>query len=129
MRLQWSASKGLYRGLRLYQETMQQSCGLLGGNCLPVAGHGSKGVYRGSKLTRRVFENILDEDYIAQTFVLQERSLKVMTSATRKVDIRFIRMAENCYYLLRVYQGQVTNFRTPGGDSRLSFRCDRLGLI
>ncbi|WP_201503181.1 hypothetical protein [Psychrobacter cibarius] len=25
--------EGLYRGLRLYQETMQQSCGLLGGNC------------------------------------------------------------------------------------------------
>ncbi len=29
----------------------------------PVAGHGSKGVYRGEKLTRRVFENILGGDY------------------------------------------------------------------
>ncbi len=35
----------------------------------PVAGHGSKGVYRGNKLTRRVFDNILKGDYIAQQFI------------------------------------------------------------
>ena len=35
----------------------------------PVAGHGSKGVYRGKKITRGVFDNILKGGYIAQEFV------------------------------------------------------------
>lgn len=84
----------------------------------PVAGHGSKGVYRGSKLTRRVFENILDEDYIAQTFVpAGERSLKIDDIVTtRKVDIRLYTYGGKLLLpAARVYQGQVTNFRTPGG--------------
>ena len=84
----------------------------------PVAGHGSKGVYRGSKLTRRVFENILDEDYIAQTFVpAGERSIKIDdTVTTRKVDIRLYTYdGQLLLPAARVYQGQTTNFRTPGG--------------
>src|SRR5690606_21461939 len=35
----------------------------------PVAGHGSKGVYRGSKLTKGTFAQIIKSDYIAQEFV------------------------------------------------------------
>jgi hypothetical protein len=84
----------------------------------PVAGYGSKGVYRGSKLTRRVFENILDEDYIAQTFVpAGERSIKIDdTVTTRKVDIRLYTYGGQLLLpAARVYQGQTTNFRTPGG--------------
>ena len=84
----------------------------------PVAGHGSKGVYRGSKLTRRVFDNILDEDYIAQTFVpAGERSLKIDDVVTnRKVDIRLYTYGgELLLPAARVYQGQATNFRTLGG--------------
>lgn len=84
----------------------------------PVAGHGSKGVYRGSKLTRRVFENILDEDYIAQTFVpAGERSIKIDdVVTTKKVDIRLYTYAGQLLLTAgRIYQGQVTNFRTPGG--------------
>ncbi|MFT5119499.1 MAG: hypothetical protein ACI9ST_001103 [Psychrobacter glaciei] len=84
----------------------------------PVAGHGSKGVYRGSKLTRRVFENILDEDYIAQTFVpAGERSIKIDDIVTtRKVDIRLYTYdGQLLLPAARVYQGQTTNFRTPGG--------------
>jgi hypothetical protein len=84
----------------------------------PVAGHGSKGVYRGSKLTRRVFENILDEDYIAQTFVpAGERSIKIDDVVTiKKVDIRLYTYAGQLLLTAgRIYQGQVTNFRTPGG--------------
>ncbi|CAM3619572.1 hypothetical protein GCM10016272_23330 [Psychrobacter glaciei] len=84
----------------------------------PVAGHGSKGVYRGSKLTRRVFENILDEDYIAQTFVpAGERSIKIDdVVTTKKVDIRLYTYAGQLLLTAgRIYQGQTTNFRTPGG--------------
>ncbi|WP_394212381.1 hypothetical protein [Psychrobacter piscatorii] len=84
----------------------------------PVAGYGSKGVYRGSKLTRRVFENILDEDYISQTFVpVTERVLKIDDIVTtRKVDIRLYTYGGKLLILAaRVYQGQMTNFRKPGG--------------
>ncbi len=84
----------------------------------PVAGYGSKGVYRGSKVTRRVFENILDEDYIAQTFIpATERSIKIDdVVTTRKVDIRLYTYAGQLLLTAgRIYQGQVTNFRTPGG--------------
>ncbi|MFZ3142985.1 hypothetical protein [Psychrobacter glacincola] len=84
----------------------------------PVSGYGSKGVYRGSKLTRRVFENILDEEYIAQTFVpATERSLKIDdTVAIRKVDIRLYTYGGKLLLpAARVYQGQATNFRTLGG--------------
>lgn len=84
----------------------------------PVAGHGSKGVYRGSKLTRRVFENILDEDYIAQTFVpAGERSIKIDdVVTTKKVDIRLYTYAGQLLLTAgRIYQGQTTNFRTLGG--------------
>lgn len=84
----------------------------------PVAGHGSKGVYRGEKLTRRVFENILNEDYIAQDFVSAgERTLRVDGAVTtRKVDIRLYTYAGKLLLAAaRVYQGQATNFRTPGG--------------
>lgn len=84
----------------------------------PVAGHGSKGVYRGSKLTRRVFENILKGGYIAQKFVpAGERTMRVDgIVTTRKVDIRLYTYAGNCLLAAaRVYQGQATNFHTPGG--------------
>jgi len=84
----------------------------------PVAGHGSKGVYRGNKLTRRVFENILEGDYIAQNFVSAgERAMRVDgTVTTRKVDIRLYTYAgKSLLVAARVYQGQTTNFRTPGG--------------
>ena len=104
MRLQWSAAELWLTRRQLFFK--------------PVAGHGSKGVYRGSKLTRRVFENILDEDYIAQTFVpAGERSLKIDDIVTtRKVDIRLYTYGGKLLLpAARVYQGQVTNFRTPGG--------------
>ena len=84
----------------------------------PVAGHGSKGVYRGNKLTRRVFESILQGDYIAQNFVpAGERTMRIDgTVTTRKVDIRLYTYAgKRLLAAARVYQGQTTNFRTPGG--------------
>lgn len=83
-----------------------------------VAGHGSKGVYRGDKITRGVFENILSGGYVAQDFVPPgERSLKIDGIETmRKVDIRLYTYAgKPLLTAARVYQGQATNFRTPGG--------------
>lgn len=84
----------------------------------PVAGHGSKGVYRGSKMTRKTFAQILESDYIAQTLVSpSERMVQVDGECeAMKVDVR---LYTYCGGLLlaaaRLYRGQTTNFRTPGG--------------
>lgn len=84
----------------------------------PFSGHGSKGVYRGDKLTRRVFENILEGDYVAQDLVPPgERGLKIDDTVTAgKVDIRLYTYGgKTLLTAARIYKGQTTNFRTPGG--------------
>ena len=71
-----------------------------------------------ARLPRRVFETILDESYIAQTFIpATERSIKIDdVVTTRKVDIRLYTYAGQLLLTAgRIYQGQATNFRTPGG--------------
>ena len=84
----------------------------------PVAGYGGKGAYRGEKLTLRVFEEILQGDYVAQAFVPPgERRLKVEGElVSLKFDIRhYVYRTAIQLTAARVYQGQTTNFRTPGG--------------
>jgi hypothetical protein len=84
----------------------------------PANGYGSRGAYRGAKLTRRVWENIVAGDYVAQTFVppsRQEVATKDGTSEL-KVDVRaYIYDGEIQLLGARLYQGQTTNLRTPGG--------------
>ena len=84
----------------------------------PVAGHGSKGVYKGSKLTKSAFARILESDYIAQTYVPPSERL-VMVDDERemlKVDVRlYTYRGELLLAAARLYRGQTTNFRTPGG--------------
>ena len=84
----------------------------------PVAGHGSKGVYRGSKLTKTVFARIIQGDYIAQSYVApSERLLRVDDQPVAlKMDVRlYTYQGRSLLEAARVYQGQTTNFRTPGG--------------
>lgn len=84
----------------------------------PVAGHGSKGVYRGSKLTKKVFAQIVEGGYIAQAQVPPSERL-VMVDGERemlKVDVRlYTYRGETFLAAARLYRGQTTNFRTPGG--------------
>ncbi|MDQ2075892.1 hypothetical protein [Marinimicrobium sp. ABcell2] len=84
----------------------------------PVAGHGSKGVYKGSKLTKSTFTRILENDYVAQAFVPPSERL-VMVDGERemlKVDVRLYTYRGNLLLAAaRLYRGQTTNFRTPGG--------------
>lgn len=84
----------------------------------PVAGHGSKGVYRGSKLTKGTFARILESDYIAQAYVQpSERVVEVDGERHMlKVDVRlYTYRGVLMLAAARLYQGQTTNFRTPGG--------------
>ena len=84
----------------------------------PVAGHGSKGVYRGSKLTRNVFSRILESDYVAQALVPPSERLVLVNGEREmlKVDVRlYTYRGELLLAAARLYRGQTTNFRTPGG--------------
>lgn len=84
----------------------------------PAGGFGSRGSYRGDKLTRKVFEDILRGDYVAQEYAPPgERLVRdAHVPVTLKVDLRNYVYAGKVQLLAaRLYQGQTTNFRTPGG--------------
>ncbi|MEX8512012.1 MAG: hypothetical protein AB3X36_00855, partial [Leptothrix ochracea] len=86
----------------------------------PAHGFGSRAAYRGDKLTRRVWDQIqASGDYVAQALVTPgERIVPTAEEATRplKFDLRNYVYDDHVQWLTaRLYQGQTTNFRTPGG--------------
>ncbi len=84
----------------------------------PVAGFGSRAAYRGDKLTKRVWQDILAGDYVAQAIVAPgERQVDEHDAAkTLKFDLRAYAYDGAVQWVAaRMYQGQTTNFRTPGG--------------
>lgn len=84
----------------------------------PLAGYGGKAVYRGDKLTRRVWADIVAGDYVAQTLVPpSERLVDVDGTATHlKLDLRAYTYRGQVQLLAaRTYAGQTTNMRTAGG--------------
>ncbi len=84
----------------------------------PAAGFGGRAAYRGDKLTRGVFESIVAGGYIAQAVVApSERSLRTPENAqSLKLDLRnYAYQGQVQLVAARLYQGQTTNFRTPGG--------------
>ena len=84
----------------------------------PVAGYGAKAAYRGDKLTRRVWAEIVDGDFVAQALVAPgQRLIEIDGVQTDlKFDIRAYAYAGQVQLLAaRMYAGQTTNFRTEGG--------------
>jgi len=84
----------------------------------PANGHAGRAVYRGDKLTRSTWETIQRGGYIAQDFAPpSERHVQVDGDPQpRKMDVRLYTYAgETMLAAARLYQGQTTNFRTPGG--------------
>jgi len=84
----------------------------------PVGGYGAKAAYRGDKLTRRVWGEILAGDFVAQALVPpSERLIEVDGQTTDlKFDVRAYAYDGRVQLLAaRMYSGQTTNFRTPGG--------------
>lgn len=84
----------------------------------PVAGYAGKAAYRGDKLTRRVWADILAGDFVAQALVLPgQRQIELNgTRSDLKFDIRAYAYTGDIQLLAaRMYAGQTTNFRTAGG--------------
>lgn len=84
----------------------------------PSTGHGGKAVYRGDKITRGVWEHVSSGGYIAQEVAppSERRVLVDGDVQSLKLDVRlYTYRAKPILAAARVYQGQTTNFRTPGG--------------
>jgi hypothetical protein len=84
----------------------------------PATGYGGKAAYRGDKLTKRVWTDILAGDFVAQALVPPgERWIKVDGVPTDlKFDLRAYAYDGQVQLLAaRMYMGQTTNFRTEGG--------------
>ena len=84
----------------------------------PTGGHGGKAVYRGDKVTKTVWSEIGRGGYVAQRFAAPgERIIKLDDGIeTRKMDVRLYTYdGQILLSAARLYQGQTTNFRTPGG--------------
>jgi hypothetical protein len=85
----------------------------------PNSGYGSKGAYRGEKLTKRVFDEIMQGGYVAQKLATPgERAVCVNDAepVTLKYDVRcYVYDGQVQLVAARLYQGQTTNFRTSGG--------------
>lgn len=86
----------------------------------PAAGFGSRAAYRGDKLTKRVFEDILAGEYIAQAIVPPSEVAVAggppEAAPRMKLDLRnYVYNGRIQLRVARLYQGQTTNFRTPGG--------------
>ena len=84
----------------------------------PPAGFGSRAAYRGDKVTSRVFDEIAQGGYIAQEIALPSEHVVPVDghAVTMKADFRcYVYNGEIQQVAARLYQGQTTNFRTPGG--------------
>lgn len=84
----------------------------------PAGGYGSKAVYRGDKVTRGVWAEIVRGGYVAQDFAAPGERMVRLDGApeSRKTDVRlYVYDGRVLLTAARLYQGQTTNFRTPGG--------------
>ena len=84
----------------------------------PSSGFGGRAAYRGDKLTRKVWSEILVGDYVAQEIVQPSARTVWLDGLARnmKADLRnYTYDGKVQLVAARLYQGQTTNFRTPGG--------------
>lgn len=84
----------------------------------PQAGYGSRGAFRGAKLSKKVWSQILEGGYIAQKLI--PPPVRAVTvdgeKQTLKFDVRVYSYdGKPLLYAARIYQGQTTNLRTAGG--------------
>jgi len=84
----------------------------------PAGGHGSKAAYRGEKVTRKVWAEILQGGYVAQAYAAPSGRIIIQDGVPVrfKLDVRLYTYAgATLLAAARLYQGQTTNMRTAGG--------------
>lgn len=88
----------------------------------PKNAYGSKQSYRGSSISRKTFENLLTEDIIAQEFIPAPEIAYETPEGVQsfKYDLRCYAYGDQLQLVMaRVYQGQVTNLKSPYGGFAL----------
>jgi len=84
----------------------------------PVDGYGGKAAYRGDKLTRGAWATTEQRPYVAQQLVPpSQRTVQVDgREVPLKLDVRnYVYDGQVQLVAARLYEGQLTNFRTTGG--------------
>ena len=82
----------------------------------PSGGYAGRGAYRGDKLTRKAFDTVVGGTYVAQAIAPPAERHVLSGSSPLKWDLRIYTEGETpLLHAARVYDGQTTNFRTPGG--------------
>lgn len=85
----------------------------------PASSYGSKGVYRGDKISKKTLAQIhADESFLAQRRIAPGTTTVRTPEGERemKFDVRAYAYRDAIFLLgARVYQGQVTDMRSPGG--------------
>lgn len=85
----------------------------------PAAAYGSKAVYRGDKISRRRFDELVAEGGFLAQRRIEPGEVNVETvdgPRNMKFDVRAYAYRDEVLLLgARVYEGQVTNMRSPGG--------------
>jgi len=84
----------------------------------PPQSYGGKGAYRGSSISRKVFNRVMSEDTLIQQYVPAPKITfeDDETSADWKYDLRaYAYGAELQMLVARIYQGQISNFKQAYG--------------
>jgi hypothetical protein len=86
----------------------------------PLQSYGGKSAYRGNSVSHKVFERILAEPFLAQKLVspaeVSAPNVDSGEMTSWKYDLRFFVYRDRIQSgIARLYQGQLTNFRTRGG--------------
>ena len=82
----------------------------------PAHGFGSRGTYRGDKITRRVHDEVMRGNYIAQQIAPASERRRQGGLGAFKLDVRsYVYEGMQQLLAVRLYQGQTTNFRSAGG--------------
>ncbi len=84
----------------------------------PPQSYGGKGAYRGSSISRKVFNRVMSEDTLIQQYVPAPKITfeNDETSADWKYDLRaYAYGGEVQMIVTRIYQGQITNFNQAYG--------------
>ncbi len=84
----------------------------------PATGFGSKGVYKGERISRKVFDTVLHNDYVAQPYV-EADTVRVDVDGQLvpfKYDVRLYAYRDRVLGAgARLFLGQAMNFQTLGG--------------
>lgn len=92
----------------------------------PKNAFGSKQSYKGASISRKNFDEITGKDIIAQEYIPAPEATFATPQGEQKFkfDLRFYAYQDQIQLVLaRIYQGQVTNLRTPfGGFAPVLFK-------